>query len=325
VAAACPGNLNTAAAGRLFFVYDAVSARKLLVDTGSSFSIFPFRSAARPSGPRLKAANGQRVRCWGSRRRELRIAEKVYKWQFLQADVSFPILGADFLRHFDLLVDVAGEQLVQRGRQAAGDGVFAVHLTPATHHPAAGGPDPSPGCGGSQSAVLRGPAAGSTEAPSSVTAAATADWLRIVAEFPVVVQPFTVSSSPKHGVEHHIETTGRPVTAKFRRLDQVKLKAAKEEFAKMLAAGVIRRSSSCWSSPLHMVRKKDGTWRPCGDFRQLNLITTEDRYLLPNMADLSSRLDGCTIFSKLDLQKGYLQVPVKQQDVPKTVIITPFG
>jgi hypothetical protein len=126
-------------------------------------------------------------------------------------------------------------------------------------------------------------------------------------------------------VEHHIETTGRPVTAKFRRLDQIKLKAAKEEFARMLAAGVIRHSSSCWSSPLHMVRKKDGTWRPCGDFRRLNLITTEDRYSLPNMADLSSHLDGCTIFSKLDLQKGYLQVPVKQQDVPKTAIITPFG
>jgi hypothetical protein len=225
VAAACPGNLNTTAAGRLFFVYDAVSAKKLLVDTGSSFSIFPFRSAARPSGLRLKAANGQRIRCWGSRRWELRIADKVYKCQFLQADVSFPILGADFLRHFELLVDVAGEQLVQCSRQCASDGVFAVnlHLTPDTHHPAAGGPDSPSGCGGSQSAALRGSAAGSTEAPSSVAAAATADWLRIVAEFPAVVQPFTVSSSsPKHGVEHHIDTTSHPVTAKFRRLDQIK-------------------------------------------------------------------------------------------------------
>jgi hypothetical protein len=65
----------------------------------------------------------------------------VYKWQFLQADVSFPILGADFLRHFELLMDVASEQLVPRSRQCAGDGVFAVnlHLTPDTHHPAGGG------------------------------------------------------------------------------------------------------------------------------------------------------------------------------------------
>jgi Reverse transcriptase (RNA-dependent DNA polymerase) len=93
----------------------------------------------------------------------------------------------------------------------------------------------------------------------------------------------------------------------------------------MLAAGVVRRSASCWASPLHMVRKKDGSWRPCGDFRRLNLITTEDRYPLPNMADLSSRLEGCTVFSKLDLQKGYLQVPVAEEDIKKTAIITPFG
>jgi hypothetical protein len=74
VAAAHPGSLNTATAGRLFFVSDAISAKKLLVDTGSTYSIFPFRSAARTYGPKLKAANGQRIRCWGSHRRELHIA-----------------------------------------------------------------------------------------------------------------------------------------------------------------------------------------------------------------------------------------------------------
>jgi hypothetical protein len=73
-----------------------------------------------------------------------------------------------------------------------------------------------------------------------------------------------------------------------------------------------------------MVKKKDGSWWPCGDFRRLNLQTQEDKYPLPNMGDLAARLDGCTIFSKLDLQKGYLQVPVAA-DVPKTAIITIFG
>jgi hypothetical protein len=57
-----------------------ISSRKLLVDTGSSFSIFPFRSAAPPRGPQLKAAKGQRICCWGSRRQELRIVDKLYKW-----------------------------------------------------------------------------------------------------------------------------------------------------------------------------------------------------------------------------------------------------
>jgi hypothetical protein len=130
---------------------------------------------------------------------------------------------------------------------------------------------------------------------------------------------------PLHHVVHAIETKGRPVTAKFRRLDPGRLEAAKAEFKCMLDAGIIRRSKSQWSSPLHMVPKKDGTWRPCGDFCHLNLITAADCYPLPNMAQCLARLDGCRVFSKLDLQKWYLQVPVAAEDIPKTAVITPFG
>jgi RNase H-like domain found in reverse transcriptase/Reverse transcriptase (RNA-dependent DNA polymerase) len=150
-------------------------------------------------------------------------------------------------------------------------------------------------------------------------------WTAIFEEFPSVSQPFSVQTKPSHGVEHIIETAGRPTTAKFRGLDPTRLAAAKAEFQKMLEAGIIRRSASAWSSPLHMVRKKGGGWRPCGNFRRLNVCTTEDKYPLPNMGNLSARLDGCTIFSKLDLQKGYYQVPVAAADIPKTAIITPFG
>ena len=86
-------------------------------------------------------------------------------------------------------------------------------------------------------------------------AAAPSSWSSLLLEFPGVMQPFAVSSSPTHGVVHHITTAGPPVTAKFRRLDPQRLAAAKAEFGAMLKAGVVRRSSSCWSSPLHMVRK----------------------------------------------------------------------
>jgi hypothetical protein len=105
----------------------------------------------------------------------------------------------------------------------------------------------------------------------------------------------------------------------------VRLAAAKQEFQKMLDAEVVHRSSSCWSSPLHMVKKKCGGWRPCGDFRRLNAATAEDKYPLPNMGDLSACLDECIIFSKLDLQKGYYQVPVGAADIHKTAVIMPFG
>jgi hypothetical protein len=114
----------------------------------------------------------------------------------------------------------------------------------------------------------------------------------------------------------------QPATAKFHRLDPARLAAAKAEFQAMLDEGVICRSSSQWSSPLHMVRKMDGSWWSCGAYRQLNLQTVEYKHPLPNMADLAARLDGC---SKLYLRKGYLQVPVAAADVSKTMIITPFG
>ena len=74
-----------------------------------------------------------------------------------------------------------------------------------------------------------------------------------------------------------------------------------------------------------MVKKKNRGWRPCGDYDRLNTLTFPDRYPLPNIANFTSRISGSTVFSKLDLQKGYYQVPVAPEDVKKTAIITPFG
>jgi hypothetical protein len=58
---------------------------------------------------------------------------------------------------------------------------------------------------------------------------------------------------------------------------------------------------------------------------RLNLVTTPDKYPLLNMQDLSNGLHNCTIFSKIDLVKGYHQIPVTAEDIPKTAVITPFG
>ena len=74
-----------------------------------------------------------------------------------------------------------------------------------------------------------------------------------------------------------------------------------------------------------MVPKPDGSWRPCGNFRRLNNCTEDDRCPLPHIQDFGANLHGRTVFSVLDRQRGYHQIPMDPKDIKKTAIITPFG
>ena len=74
-----------------------------------------------------------------------------------------------------------------------------------------------------------------------------------------------------------------------------------------------------------MTKKTSGGWRLCEDYRRLNNSITMDRYAILHIHDASNRLAAATVFSKVDLVRGYHQIPMAAADIPKKVIITPFG
>ena len=130
--------------------------------------------------------------------------------------------------------------------------------------------------------------------------------------------------SAKSAVTRACTAIDKLVERKFVNDTPAACSVAKQYFKMMTAAGICRRSDSPWSSGLHMVPKKDGITRPCGDYQRLNERTVGDAYPIPHIHDFAADLAGCVIFSKIDLFKGYHQVPVRAEDVPKTAIATPF-
>ena len=117
---------------------------------------------------------------------------------------------------------------------------------------------------------------------------------------------------------HHIPTKGNPIRVPPRRVPAHYRSEVERQINEMLEQGIIVQSSSPWMAPAVFVPKKSGDLRICIDYRELNKQTTKDAYPLPLPDKVQDRLAGATIFSTLDLQSRYWQLPVRQEDQEKT-------
>lgn len=133
---------------------------------------------------------------------------------------------------------------------------------------------------------------------------------------------FGRTNKVKHHIHLHDET---PFKHRARPIHPRDIEAVRDHLRDLLEAGVIRESESPFSSPIVVVRKKNGDVRLCIDYRKLNLHTIKDAYALPNLEESFSALTGSRWFSVLDLKSGYYQIEMAEADKPKTAFVTPLG
>ncbi|GJV50003.1 putative reverse transcriptase domain-containing protein [Tanacetum coccineum] len=149
----------------------------------------------------------------------------------------------------------------------------------------------------------------------------------IVRDFPEVFPEDLPGLPPARPVEFQIDLVpgAAPVARAPYRLAPSEMKELSEQLQELSDKGFIRPSSSPWGAPVLFVKKKDGSFRMCIDYRELNKLTVKNRYPLPRIDDLFDQLQGSSIYSKIDLRSGYHQLRVREQDIPKTAFRTRYG
>ncbi|GKC45099.1 putative reverse transcriptase domain-containing protein [Tanacetum coccineum] len=153
------------------------------------------------------------------------------------------------------------------------------------------------------------------------------DDVPIVQDFLKVFPEDLPGIPPTRQVEFQIDLIpgAAPVARAPYRLAPSEMKELSDQLKELSDKGFIRPSSSPWGAPVLFVKKKDGSFRMCIDYRELNKLTVKNRYPLPRIDDLFDQLQGSSIYSKINLRSGYHQLRVCEEDIPKTALRTRYG
>jgi hypothetical protein len=132
---------------------------------------------------------------------------------------------------------------------------------------------------------------------------------------------------PPREHDHHIPLLPgkKPPNIKPYRMSHSQKTVVEQIIQEMLKSKEIRLSTSPYSSPILLVKKKDKSWRLCTDFMGLNEQTIKNKFLIPVIEDLLDELNGAQLFSKFDLRSGYHQIRMHEADIQKTAFSTHVG
>ncbi|GJS87966.1 putative reverse transcriptase domain-containing protein [Tanacetum coccineum] len=149
----------------------------------------------------------------------------------------------------------------------------------------------------------------------------------IIQDFPKVFTEDLPGLLPTRQVEFQIDLIlgDAPVARAPHRLALSEMKKLSDQLQELSDKGFIRPNSSPWGAPVLFVKKKDGSFRMCIDYRELNKLTVKNRYPLPRIDDLFDQLQGSNVYSKIDMRSGYHQLRVCVEYIPKSTFRTRYG
>ncbi|MFS7889245.1 putative nucleotidyltransferase, Ribonuclease H [Helianthus anomalus] len=149
----------------------------------------------------------------------------------------------------------------------------------------------------------------------------------MVRDFPQVFPDGLPGLPPSRDIDFRIDLIpgANPVAKAPYRLAPSEMRELSSQLQELLEKGFIRLSTSPWGAPVLFVKKKDGSFRMCIDYRELNKLTIKNRYPLPRIDELFDQLQGASCFSKIDLRSGYHQLRIQEEDIPKTAFRTRYG
>lgn len=206
------GCVHSLASSRLF-LFDKRSHTKFLIDSGSDVSCIPVPNTATKLNPdsfELIAANNTKIYTYGSKMLDVNLGlRRSFKFKFLIASVPTPIIGADFLSHFGLIVDLKNRRLIDSVTNLSVSGITT-----------------------------------SSFAPSLKLISGDSKYHKLLEQFPELTKISNKAIKVKHNTVHYIETTGPPIHSKPRRLNPKIYEEVKNEFQFMVDQGICRPSKS---------------------------------------------------------------------------------